>query len=457
MLFWLAALASSFAPQAAAPAPLQRPWTFLVYGAADNSADGPMQSFLDAVRKAIDDDSGIELLVFVDRSDKFDATGMLFGEDFTGARLYRVHKDSVERLGGGEFLPTITTSGDVELDSADADTLKRFIDWGKATAPARKFGLMIYSHASGELMCPDDDAVRCMGIAEVSAELGAKESLDFLALELCNMGGIEVSYQWRPGKDRFGADVMVAIPNAGPPLDWDRAFARVRSPKHESASKKPWLDPSTMSAAQFGELVIEEGREGRIGAQKKGEQNDQEAAACYDLRAVEPVKETLDELATLLWRARMRERVLDLRGPGSGPTLMNYSEGGPYVDLYALCHALENDELVRKDAPDVAAAAKGVCASVDRFVLASFGMSALKGFESGKHGLFVVLPANSPGCWKEFRWYTPLEGDGKSYGHWAFLADGAKANDGVVDNWFELLDAWYDDADEQGGINGYRF
>lgn len=446
------------APQGTQPA---RPWTILVYGAADNSADGPIQFFLDSVRKALDDDRGVELLFFFDRSAKHEKTDVLIADDFTGTRLYRIKKDSVERLGGGEFLPTIAASGDaehdVELDSADADTLKRFIDWGKATAPARKFGLMIYSHASGELMCPDDDAVRCMGIAEVSAELGAKESLDFLALELCNMGGIEVSYQWRPGKDRFGADVMVAIPNAGPPLDWDRAFARVRSPKHESASKKPWLDPSTMSAAQFGELVIEEGREGRIAAQKNGEQNDQEAAACYDLRAVEPVKKTLDELATLLWRARMRERVLDLRGPGSGPTLMNYSEGGPYVDLYALCHALENDELVRKDAPDVAAAAKGVCASVDRFVLASFGMSALKGFESGKHGLFVVLPANSPGCWKEFRWYTPLEGDGKSYGRWAFLADGAKANDGVIDNWFELLDAWYDENDDKGGLNGYRW
>lgn len=456
MLTTLAALALSFAPQAAAPA--QRPWTFLVYGAADNSADGPMQFFLDAVRKAIDDDPGIELLVFVDRSREHDASGALFGEDFTGARLYRVRKDSVERLGGGAFLPTIATSGDVELDSADADTLKRFIDWGKATAPSRKLGLMIYSHASGESMCPDDDAQHTMGFAEVSAELGAAQSLDFLALELCNMGGIEVAYQWRPAEDRFGADVMVAIPNAGPPLDWDRAFARVRSAGHESAATKPWLDPATMTAAQFGELVIEEGRAGRLEAQRRGEKNEREAAACYDMRAVTAVKTSLDELSTLLWRTRLREQVLSIRSPGgAGTPVMNYTGDGPAVDLQAFCRAIADHGSIRKDSPDVVTAAKRVSANVERFVLASFAMGGYAGFEPGEHGVFVVFPANEQGSWKQCPWYTPLPGKARHYGRWSFLADGAKPGDGVVDNWFELLDAWYDDANEQGGVNGYRF
>src|SRR5262245_31112859 len=38
----------------------KRPWTILVYGAADNNADGPILQFLRKVRDAIDDDSGIE-------------------------------------------------------------------------------------------------------------------------------------------------------------------------------------------------------------------------------------------------------------------------------------------------------------------------------------------------------------------------------------------------------------
>ena len=73
-----------------------------------------------------------------------------------------------------------------------------------------------------------------MGIAEVTDKIGVEERVDFLALELCNMGGAEIAYQWRPGNGRFEADVLLAIPNAGPPLDWHRAFSRIRSPGHAS-------------------------------------------------------------------------------------------------------------------------------------------------------------------------------------------------------------------------------
>ncbi len=465
MLFSLAtlALASCFDPRTGDTAPhvarSTRPWTILVYGAADNSADGPIQYFLDGVRKALDDDPGVELLFFFDRSAKHEKTDVLIADEFTGTRLYRIKKDSVERLSGGEFLPTIAASGaaehDVELDSADADTLKRFIDWGKATAPAQHYGVMIYSHASGESMCPDAESRHSMGIAEVSAKLGPKESVDFLALELCNMGGIEAAYEWRPGKDRFGAQILVAIPNAGPPLDWDRAFARLRSKDHASSAKQPFLDPATMTAAQFGALVIEEGKQGRIEAGQRGEPAEHEAAACYDLREAAAVKSELDRLSTLLWKAKLRDTVLDLRGPGSATPVMNYSEGGPYVDLHALGRAIER---ASKEAhPDVSAAASSMCAAVDRFVLASFGMGGYADFREGENGVFVVLPANKPGRWKSFKWYTPLAGEKKDYGRWSFLGDGATPGDGVVDNWFELLDAWYDESNDTGGSNGYRW
>src|SRR5688572_2578932 len=139
-----------------------RPWTVLVYGAADNNADGPILAFLDSVRKAIDDDAGIDLLLFLDRSREYSTDATLLGEDFTGARLYRLRKDSAERLSGGTQFPAIQLDRDVELDSADATNLKRFIAWGKAVSPAQRYGVMIYSHASGEAMCPDDDSKREM-------------------------------------------------------------------------------------------------------------------------------------------------------------------------------------------------------------------------------------------------------------------------------------------------------
>ena len=123
-----------------------RPWTLLVYGAVDNSADKPLIAFLHKVRQAIDDDPGLDMLLFIDRSEKKDSKkaasprqGNFLGEDFTGARLYRVRKDSVERLSGGDQFPEITTDNDAELNSADAGNVGRFIAWGKKQSPARAF------------------------------------------------------------------------------------------------------------------------------------------------------------------------------------------------------------------------------------------------------------------------------------------------------------------------------
>jgi clostripain len=461
----LACLAPTLAPspaptlQAAQP---QRPWTILVYGGADNNADGPILEFLDGVRKAIDDDPGIELLLLLDRSEKFSDDATMLGEDFHGARLYRLRKDSAERLTGGKEFPELTLDEDAELDTADADNVRRFIAWGKAHYPARRTGLMIYSHASGETMCPDEESGRDMGIPELSELLTEKESLDFLALELCNMGGIEISYQWRPSEKgqpgRFGADVLLAIPNAGPPLDWDRAFARIRSKGHDASPlQPPFLEPATMTAQAFGALVIEEGRRGReLAMKERPERALHEAAGCYDLTKAKDVKLALDALAVALAASDSKEVFCEMRGPGPIGDAMRYGESGPFVDLYDVClRASDCDAL----GDDVRARSKDVMKAVDAFMLASFGMGGYAGFEPGKNGVFVVFPVNEPGRWKNFRWYTPgaHEQGGKDIGHWSFLADGATPGNGKVENWFELLDSWFDEADDAGGVNGYRW
>ena len=289
---------ASVSPQEAS-ADAKRPWTLLLYGAVDNSADDPFVAFTDQVRRAIDDDPGIELVVLIDRSKKHAKRATFLGDDFDSTRLYRVKKDSVERLSGGTHFPEITKDSDVNLNSADAATLQRFIAWGKATYPAQRYGLLIYSHADGQSMCPDDRLGASMGIAEVTDRIGADERVDFLALELCNMGGAEIAYQWRPGNGRFEADVLLAIPNAGPPLDWHRAFSRIRSPGHASKTG-PAVDPAKMTAVDFGKLVIEEGHRGRQASEKPGGRGSRESAGCYDLRKAGAVKEAVDALAVAL-------------------------------------------------------------------------------------------------------------------------------------------------------------
>jgi clostripain len=431
--------------QAGTDAP-KRSWTLLMYGAVDNSADMPFISFLNQVRRAIDNDPGIELLVFIDRSEKHPKRKTFFGEDFTTTRLYRVRKDSVERVSGGEQFPEITADKDTKLNSADAGNVGKFIAWGKAHYPAQRYALMIYSHANGKTMCPVERTKDYMGIPELTEKVSAKERVDFLALELCNMGGIEIAYQWRPGNGGFETDVLLAIPNAGPPLDWDRAFARIRSPGHET-KKGSAVDPASMTAADFGRLVIEEGYKGR----QAHRQMIHESAGCYDLHRVAEVKKAVDALSVELARAKAKDVVLEVRGSGKDG-VMYYSGDGTNVDLYDMCRRLASSDRLPGE---VREAAKRVMQSVERFMIGSFGMSAYKGFESGKNGVYIVLPSGRPDCWKEFRWYTPTAGPGK-IGRWSFLRDGATEGNGVVENWFELLDSWFDQSDGKGGINGYR-
>lgn len=424
----------------------QRPWTVLVYGAADNNADGPILHFLDSVRKALDDDPGVDLLLLIDRSEKYSKDAKLLGEDFTGARLFRLKKDKAERLGGGSHFPEITFEKDTELDTADAANIARFIAWGKATSPAQRYALMIYSHADGQTMCPDEQSRGEMGIAELPDEAGPETSVDFLALELCNMGGIEIAYQWRPGNGRFSADVLLAIPNAGPPLHWDRAFSRIRSREHDTSAMQPPLDPATMTAVDFGKLVIEEGHRGRQEAGRRGGGPSRESAGCYDLKQSGKVKAAVDEMSRTLAKSDSRNEFLKV-----GRRAFHYDERQHSPDLYELCKLASScDQL----SAEVRKASEAVMKTVDEFMIASFGMDGYPGFESGKHGVFISLPPRAA-SWKRFAWYTPLAGKKEYIGNWSFLRDGATQGNGKVENWFELLDQWFDEQSDDGGINSY--
>lgn len=434
------------------PNDAKRPWTILLYGAVDNTADDPFVAFANQVRHAIDDDPGLELVLFIDRSSKHAKRATFLGDDFTSTRLYRLRKDTVERLSGGTHFPEITKEGDAKLNSADASNLQRFIAWGKANYPAQHYGLLIYSHADGKTMCPVDRTGDTMGIAELTDKIGIEDRVDFLALELCNMGGVEIAYQWRPGNGRFEADVLLAIPNAGPPLDWDRAFRRMRSPGH-APKGGPALDPARMTAADFGKLVIEEGFRGRQASEKPGGRGSKESAGCYDLRKAGDVKKAVDALAVALSKTESKNILLELRSGTSESPSIRYSGDGSYVDLHDLCRRVAGCDRLPEQ---VRSAANEVMKAVERFMIASFGMSAYQQFEGGKNGVFIVLPSGKPDCWKQFRWYTPIPGDRKNYGNWSFLKDGATPGNGVVENWFELLDSWFDVSDDHGGINGYR-
>ncbi len=475
------AIATALITCPAAAEAAERPWTLMIYGAADNDADGPILEFLHRIRIALDDDPGMELVLFLDRSAGYSQDARSLGEDFTGARAYRLRRNSAELLDASDFFPGMTPGEEHELDSADPRNIGRFVAFCKERFPARRYGLLIYSHANGVAMCPDDESGTNMSIPGLSEAVGAEASVDFLALELCNMGGMEIAYQWRPGNGGFSAEILVAIPNAGIPLDWDRAFARIRSKDHATRAQGFVLDPETMSAADFGRLVIEEGHAGRrywVERAKSSGMYDitdpavldhaREAAGCYDLVATEGAKRAIDRLARALAQADARDVLGELLGSGDDDRMMNYAPRGkfhrrPYVDLFELL-----DLVAASAALDdgVRSAAEAAREAVDELVVASFGLEeGFEGFRPGRNGIFVVFPdgdavVENARAWSGLSWYTPLGPDraGDPFGGWSFLADGATAGNGQVENWFELLDAWFDDRTAgPEGLNGYAW
>lgn len=445
----------------------QRAWTFVIYAAIDNDAegDGNFFRFFDGVRAAFADDPGIEIVLFADRAEGHSTNATSLGEDFTDARLYRVRSGRCERLAGGAEFPEITLDGRFEPDSADPVHVKKTLAFARSAFPARRYALMLYGHADGRAMCPDEQSRHEMGFAQLTDVVPAELGVDLMALELCNMAGVEIAYQWRPDNGGFSTRTLVAIPNAGPPLDWARVFARLRSGGGEGT-----VDPASLDGAAFGKLIVEEGGLGRrLRAEREprlAEHLAHEAVTCLDLDRAAAVKRAVDALAVALAAADTKATMLEVRGsaPDAEATL-DYARGRvqpfPYFDLFDLATRIADDR--RFDAA-VREAARAVAAATDEMVLASWGGGSLRRFAPGRTGVWITFPdgdarvrtrgGDERQLWSLCRWYTPHRADGV-YGSLAWCRDGATAGNGKIENWFELLDAWFDAGAADGGANRY--
>ena len=463
-----AALAGQPASElAATPATDPPAWLFLIYAAIDNDAeeDGNFFEFLDGVRAGWADDPQVEIVLFADRSRRYSENATSLGEDFADGRLYRVRAGRSERLSGGAEFPEITAGSEHEPDSADAGTLRKVLAYARAHHPARHTALMLYGHADGRAMCPDEDSGHEMGFAQVTDVVPEELSVDLMALELCNMGGIEIGYQWRPGNGGFSTRYLVAIPNAGPPLDWSRVFARLR--------EQPGLEPEAL-----GQLTVSEGGLGReaLAAEQPrlAGRLSYEAVACYDLAQAAAVKQAVDALAVQLAgggaqggaagaasggaNGAARETfVREVRGPGPNGLVLDYAHGqlqrDPWVDLHDLAVRAAEHAALEAGVRD---AAQAVASATAQLVVASWGGESLPRFLPGASGVYLTFPDGDAAAWKRCRWYSPEPVDG-TYGRLAWCRDGAQSGDGQVQTWYELLDAWMDGPQPDGGGNGYSY
>jgi clostripain len=466
-------------------------WTFMIYMAADNNLEPYLLSDVEEMISLFKEENNYEIILLVDRAGP-DVSGSTdepgpFNQNFSDTRLYKLANNGVKRVDGGSYFPEITLESNYEANTGDVTVLKKFIQFSKNTYPAEKYGLILWNHGAGPKSLDfnehsytskdvgfdsssNDDS---MFIGEISDVLDNSDSVDFLGFDACLMGSVEIAYQFRKSDAHFSADIMVGAPSEewGEGWNYSYIFERLQTSKTyvsdqvddtvKEHKNEVIYNPYEMNAAEFGSIVVEEYRD-IIESSYGFEQT----MTCMNTSLVEEVKLNVDVLSKMLVNKK------DVVSAAKFTSIVYFNEYSEYdqvsiplYDLYSLIDGFKNsvndDEFLEQI--DI------TLKSIDKFVLFSYAdtySTEYIDFELGKNGVSVFLPFGNDVIrlgdenithWETQYWYNAetLISEG-SYGNLFWCKDNAVKNNNVVENWFELLDSWYDNNNLVDS-NNYRY
>lgn len=189
-------------------------WTFMVYIGGDNSLSDAAISDIEEMRKATSS-ANINVVVQAELSRQYSFNLPSYMTDYNTYRL-------VIRNGQVQSIPLGTN-----LDMANPDTLKGFIQWGASAYPANKYVLVIWDHGAGWKDSPaarfdrgaveDTTSGTFMSLAQLGK--GVKDSgvhINLLNFDACLMAMYEVAYEFKGYVDYLVASEEVE-PGAGNP------------------------------------------------------------------------------------------------------------------------------------------------------------------------------------------------------------------------------------------------
>lgn len=219
----------------------------------------------------------------------------------------------VYRLEGGAFTPVTTLP---EGAMSAPETLRGFIDFARAFAPADSTGLIFWDHGYGPLEGFGSDAREDgdrLTLFEIADALEGGERLDYLCFDACLMSAVETADFLAPY-----ADYLIASQETEPAQGWNYAFLGE-------------IEPG-MDGGDIGALAIDS-----CFAQYEAMYADYPdhmpmlSLACVDLRAMEGVDAAMDAFFTQLreglagdaYSDIVRARI-DCRGVGKFTTSTEY-------------------------------------------------------------------------------------------------------------------------------------
>jgi clostripain len=366
-----------------------------------------------------------------------------------------------------------------EPNMGDANELRDFIEYTKDRYDTDYYALILWNHGGGvrsvsssatsREICQDETSNDFLYIGEIKDVLTVAESVDFLGMDACLMGMVEVAYEFRPGTGDFGAQTMTFSPAEEQVDGWeyDKILYRLSGSSVIESSEDggdlcyniAYLSPedlATIVAKEYQDAFYEQ---------------PYETQTAVDLTKIVAVKAAVDELSGMLASDPSYKGVVgNIRGSKSdGSELMHYfdissaSEWENYAgfDLYDLAWRIR-DSIDCSFPSDVQGKAENLMFAIEDAILYSWAGS---GYNEGglepedwENGLSIFFPDgdadapnpdNSLTYWTYQYFYSSLPhseienwagNTNLNYGAIDFCTgDG----DNIVEGWFELLQFWF--------------
>jgi len=450
----------------------KKAWTIMHYAAGSNSSEVDL---LDDVGEMMQgkQSEDYDLILLIDRTAGHSNDSTTLGENFIETRLYRILQNAYEELDGKEFLSEIRPGNTHDLNMADANTLKLFIQYCKKYHPAENYMLILRSHGSGLSMCPDHESGKRDQLypGEINDVLTKNESVNILGLDVCSMAGLENLYEWRPDGKSFGADYVIASAPVSAAWAYDQILGRLQSNKDSSTTDENYfsqgkennIDPKTMKPLTFAKMIMEEIYDNQPWA----------SWGLFDNSQIGKVKSNIDDLSKYL----VNEDPSILTDIINNALSYHHVFGDdtetarltqPYIDAYDFFNKIANNKSLSDPSRKKA---KIIGEHLDNLVLYSYYgrgyLPTISDFIEKKSGVYLILPLGNriysksgASFWSHSNWFHPYNQEkiGNAYGMYDWCSDGATSGNLKVDNFFELLDFLFDiNNDRNGGLNKYQW
>ncbi|TNE53842.1 MAG: hypothetical protein EP338_09955 [Bacteroidetes bacterium] len=448
-------------------------WTIMHYAVGSNSSETNLLSDVEEMKRGKKSED-YNLILLIDRIEGFSEDSTTLNGNFTDTRLYQIQNNAYEQLDGKEFIPEIGPKQSFEANMADAETLKKFIQYCKKYYPARHYMLVLRSHGNGFGMCPDAEggSMDKLYPAEITNILGKNESVDILGLDVCSMAGLENLYQWRPQSTSFSSNYVIASAPLSGAWAYDRILERITSnpgsgvvldSNHFDGGNEGYLDPNEMTPLDFSKLIFEEIYDHQRWA----------SWGLFDNSKINELKSKIDEVSRFL--VHEQKSTINAIVKNSLGYYHNTSRNleisqltFPYIDAYHFWSQINTNESFSKK---TRSKAYEICQLLGDLVIHSYyGQGFLpetSNFHPEKSGIYQIIPQGNQlfsqtnrSFWSHCGWFSPDDQSSNhdSYGQYDWCKDGAIRGNDQVENFYEFLDYLFDDSnDETGGVNKYQW